>query len=127
VFNGSIRVSDTCGEGSNPSILTSNKCPNGFTFLLDNKNVGVRFPLSPPRSTEHASTEANGDAGCRKLDSFNFCCYISGIRIAAIASAFQAEYHRGFESHIPLHEVGTICPYSSKCCLELQMALSSNG
>jgi hypothetical protein len=94
VFNGSIRVSDTCGEGSNPSILTSNKCQNGFTFLLDNKNVGVRFPLSP----------LYGDAGCRKLDSFNLCCYISGIRIAAIASAFQAEYHRGFESHIPLHE-----------------------
>lgn len=38
-----------------------------------------------------------------KLDSFNFCCCISGIRIAAIASAFQAEYDRGFESHIPLH------------------------
>ncbi len=38
-----------------------------------------------------------------KLDSSPLVVTLSGIRIAAIASAFQAEYHRGFESHIPLH------------------------
>lgn len=46
-----------------------------------------------------------GGAGASKIDFSILVVALSGIRIVAIASAFQAEYDRGFESHIPLHMV----------------------
>ncbi len=63
-----------------------------YIFLIK-KTIRVRFPYFPPY----------GKAGASQIDFPILVVTLSGIRIVAIASAFQAEYDRGFESHIPLH------------------------
>ena len=70
----------------------------GLHFLLRIKNVGVRFPFLP----------LYGRVGYRKLDSFNFRCCISGIRIAAIASAFQAELWNTVSSSLTYRSILSI-------------------
>jgi hypothetical protein len=65
MFNGSILPSERSWGSSNLPFLTSNKCPQGFTFLLIKETIGVRFPCLRPYR--------RGGPSQKRL--FTPCCY----------------------------------------------------
>ena len=99
IFSSNQRLYPVIGMGILPLLEDKsswdrqrNKCQMGLHFFWNKKRLGSDS-LIPHHMGKLVLVNR----------LFTSCCYTCGYRIAAIASAFQAEIDRGFESHYPLH------------------------